>query len=188
MRKSFARSIASLAAIYMLAIPSILFAQDSKAHSGTRVGIILDSSKARIQNLLPQLRERAKKIATDKNRNITAVILTANDEPALQQAKAANCDYLLQMNIDLVNEISLGSNTPGPDVTHTGMERAVDGRIVIKHRLQSVNDDNVLVDDRHTIGDEEYPMDPNTSAFETLVSRAVESATATSMSKLKKKS
>ena len=92
------------------------------------------------------------------------------------------------MNVDLLNEVSFGSNSPGPDPNHTGMERAVDGRIVIKHRLQSVKDDNVLADDRHSIGDEEYPMDPNSSAFETVVSRAVESATATSMRRLKKKS
>jgi len=48
------------------------------------------------------------------------------------------------MNVDLLNEVSFGSNSPGPDPNHTGMERAVDGRIVIKHRLQSVKDDNGL--------------------------------------------
>ena len=188
MRQALPKCVLSLAALCLLVPPWILLGQDPNAPSGVRVGIMLDSSKARIQNLLPQLRERAKKIATDKKRNITAVILIADGEPALQQAKAANCDYLLQMNLDLVNEVSFGSNTPGPDVNHTGMERAVDGRIVINHRLQSLKDDKVLVDDRHTIGDEEYPMDPNASAFDTVVSRAVESATATSMSKLKKKS
>ena len=102
---------------------------------------------------LPELRERPKKIATDKKRNITAVVLIPGGEPALQQAKTANCDYLLQMNVDLVNEVSCGSGTPGPDVNHTGMERAVDGRIVIKYRLQSLNDDDALADERHAIED-----------------------------------
>ena len=92
------------------------------------------------------------------------------------------------MNVDLLNEVSFGSGSPGPDVNHTGMERAVDGRIVIKYRLQSLKDDNVLADERRTVEDQEYPLDPNPSAFQTVVSRAVESATAASMSKLKKKS
>jgi hypothetical protein len=91
------------------------------------------------------------------------------------------------MNVDLVNEISFGQDSQAPDVNHTGMERAVDGRIVITYRLQSINDDDVLADERHAIGDQEYPMDPNASAFETVVSRAVESATAACTKKLKKR-
>jgi len=173
--------------IVLISLPTVLLAQDSAAPSAKRVGILLDSTKARVRDLLPDLRERAKKIATDKKRNITAVVLIPGGEPALQQAKTANCDYLLQMNVDLVNEVSFGSGTPGPDVNHTGMERAVDGRIVIKYRLQSLNDDDVLADERHAIEDNEYPLDPNPSAFQTVISRAVESATAASMSKLKKK-
>lgn len=168
--------------------PTTLIAQEPSAPSGKRVGIVLDSTKARVRDLLPDLRERAKKIATDRKRNITSVVLVSNGESALQQAKAASCDYLLQMNVDLVNEVSFGSGLPGPDVSHTGMERSVDGRIVIKYRLQSLQDDNVLVDERRSIEDQEYPLDPNPSAFQTVVTRAVESATAASMSKLKKKS
>ena len=162
-------------------------AEDSANLSGTRVGIMLDSSKARIQDLLPQLRERAKKIATDKKRNISAVILIASDEPPLRQAKAANCDYLLQMNVDLLNEVSFGPGNSGPDVSHTGMERAVDGRVVIKYRFQALKDDNVLMDDRRAVEDQEYPLDPNPSAFQTVISRAVESTTAACVHKLKKK-
>ena len=176
-----------LLCVLLVCFPTALLAQEPSAPSVKRVGIVLDSTKARIRDLLPDLRERAKKVATDKKRNITSVVLIPNGESAVQQAKAASCDYLLQMNVDLVNEVSFGSGVPGPDVNHTGMERAVDGRIVIKYRLQSLQDDNVLVDDRHSIGDQEYPLDPNPSAFQTVVTRAVESATAASMSRLKKK-
>jgi hypothetical protein len=182
------RSVIPLLCIYLVASPSFrLFAQDANLASAVRVGIMLESPKARIQNLLPQLRERARRIATEKKRNIAAVILVANGDSAVRIAKAANCNYLVRMNVDLLNEVSLGSGTQGPDVNHTGMERAVDGRIVITYRLQSLNDDNILAEDRHTLEDLEYPMDPNPSAFETVVSRAVESATAACMSKLKKK-
>jgi len=34
------------------------------------------------------------------------------------------------MNVDLLNEGSFGSGSQGPNVNHTGMEWAVDGRIV----------------------------------------------------------
>jgi len=186
--RALLRSVIPLLCIYLVASPSFrLFAQDANLPSAVRVGIMLDSPKARIQNLLPQLRERARRIATEKKRNIAAVILVANGDSAVRVAKAANCNYLLRMNVDLLNEVSFGSGSQGPDVNHTGMERAVDGRIVITYRLQSLSDDNILAEERHTLEDLEYPMDPNPSAFETVVSRAVESATAACMSKLKKK-
>src|SRR5262245_48686850 len=89
--------------VLLMCFPTALLARDPSALSGKRIGILLDSTKARIHDILPELRERAKKIATDKKRNITAVVLIPGSEPALQQAKAANCDYLLQMNVDLVN-------------------------------------------------------------------------------------
>jgi hypothetical protein len=187
MRRRLLGYVVCLVLTFLLVPALNLAAEDSSGPPGVRVGVMLDSSKARIQNLLPELRERARKIATDKKRNIVAVVLIATDEPALRQAKAANCDYLLQMSVDLVNEVSFGPGSSGPDVTHTGMERAVDGRIVVKYHLQSLKDDNVLADDRHTIEDQEYPLDPNASAFQTVISRAVESATAACMSKLKKK-
>jgi hypothetical protein len=187
MPRTLLKCFVSLVFMCLLLLSSLL-AEDPSGPPGVRVGIMLDSTKARVQDLLPELRERAKKIATDKKRNITAIILVVNGEPALRQAKTANCDYLLKMNVDLLNEVSFGSGSPGPDVNHTGMERAVDGRIVIKYRLQSLRDDNVLADERLTVEDQEYPLDPNPSAFQTVVSRAVESATAASMSKLKKKS
>lgn len=180
------RTLLKLLCAALICVP-IALAQNASAPAAIRVGIVLDSTKARVRDMLPYLRDRAKKVATDKKRNITAVVLTAESEPPLQQAKAANCDYLLQMNVDLLNEVSFGSNTPGPDVTHTGMERAVDGRIMIKYRLLSLVDDKVVADDRHAVEDQGYPLDPNPSAFQTVVSRAVESATAACVGKLKKK-
>jgi hypothetical protein len=92
MRRSPLGWFVFLACIWLLVLPPSLLTQDSNTTSSVRVGIMLDSSKARIQNLLPQLRERAKKIATDKKKNIVAVILLAGTEPALHVAKAANCD------------------------------------------------------------------------------------------------
>src|SRR5690242_4308875 len=143
MRRTLSRWVLPLLCIYLVA-PSCyrLFAQD--ANPPVRVGIMLDSPKARIQRLLPQLRERARKIATDKKRNIAAVILVANGDSAARVAKAANCNYVLTINVDLLNEVSFGSGSQGPDVNHTGMERAVDGRIVIAYRLESLSDDNIL--------------------------------------------
>jgi len=81
MRQTLLGRVLSVAALCLLASPLILLGQDSIAPSGVRVGIMLDSPKVRIRNLLPQLRERAKKIATDKKRNITAVILVADGGP-----------------------------------------------------------------------------------------------------------
>ena len=150
--------------------------------------IIIDSRRSRIQSFLPQLREPVKRIATDKKRNISGVLLTADGDSPVRQAEAANCEYLLEMRVSQLRQIGSGPGLSASDVNHTGAERNVDAPIVVTYKLQSLKDDKILVDERHEVQEQEHPLDPGGSAFETAVSHAVESAASACMSKLKKKS
>ena len=171
----------------LVLLASICEALAQKAvQSGTvRVAVTVQSPRTRIQNLLPQMRERIIKAATDKKRNIVGVWLAADDGSVFEAAKAANCDYLLQITVTELNEVNIGASAP--DVNHTGAETGIAAAIEVTYKLQSLKTEDVVVDDRHEVQPQEYPLDQNATAFETVVSRAVDGAVSASMAKLKKK-
>lgn len=131
------------------------------------------------------MRERTIKAATDNRRHIVGVWLADGNSSAFEAAKGADCDYLLQITVTELNEVNIG--TSAPDVNHTGAETGIDAPIEVTYKLQSLKTEDVVVDDRHEVEPQEYPLDQNATAFETVVSRAVDGAISASMAKLKKK-
>jgi hypothetical protein len=131
------------------------------------------------------MRDRITKIATDKKRNLTGVWLTGEAESAIEEARAANCDYLLQVNVTELNEVNIGSSAP--DANHTGAETGISAPLEVTYKLQSLKDGDVIIDGRHEVQPQEYPLDQSATAFETAVTRAVNGAVSASMAKLKKK-
>ncbi|MFL6438567.1 MAG: hypothetical protein ACJ71Q_13370 [Terriglobales bacterium] len=169
----------------LLMSAATVIAQHADQVATVRVGVIVQSPRARIESVLPRMRERVIKMTTDKKRNITGVWLTDNGKSGFEEARDANCDYLLQVTVTELNQVNIGS--PAPDVRHTGAETAVGAPIEVTYKLQSLKNEAVIIDDRREVQAEEYPLDESATAFETAVTRAVDGAVSASMSKLKKK-
>ena len=175
-------------------LPSLLFAlcfsvfassQNSASASITRIGVVVDSPRERIQKMIPQMRDRIVRIVTDKKHNIAGVWLTGDDEVSLKQAKGQNCDYLLHVTVTELSQVNIGGEAP--DVNHTGAENAIDAPIEVSYKLESLNDGSVVLQDRREVQPQEYPLDQGSTAFQTVVARAVDGAVSASISKLKKK-
>lgn len=175
-------------------LPSLLLAlclgvaassQNSASASITRIGVVVDSPRQRIQNMIPQMRDRIVRLVTDKKHNIAGVWLSGDDEVSVKQARAQNCAYLLHVSVTELTEVNVGGAVP--DVHHTGAENAIDAPIEVSYKLESLKDGSVVLQDRREVQPQEYPLDQGSTAFQTVVARAVDGAVSASIAKLKKK-
>jgi hypothetical protein len=175
-----------LPSILAVLCSSILgFSQNSTSAVTIRVGIIVDSPRERIQDMVPQMRDRIVRIASDKKHNIVGVWLSRDDEVSLKQAKPDNCDYVLHVTVTELSQIEAGGTAP--DVNRTGAENAIDAPIEVSYKLESVNDGSIVFRDRREVQPQQYPLDQGATAFQTVVERAIDGAVSASVSKLKKK-
>ncbi len=167
-------------------------AQDFKQPEGrTRltVGISISSGRARLQNLLPKLRETIAHDLKDQAKGVRVIALP-DPAKALAQAREKGCDYLLEMKISQASQIEMqlaGDRPARPEPVDEQMGKNIEGQIRIAYRLVAVNGTPVQIQDEFPVLEQEYPLEQDPTAFESMVIRAARGAASAAMDKLEKK-
>jgi len=148
----------------------------AKPQKGTTVGVSLGSNYDRITDFLPLIRDSVVKAIPQRRKQIRAIALIGPPLDAPAAARKQACDYLLQIDVVEIRGAAVDFSTRqfsqemGPDEKRERQELAWVG---INYRLQSLNNDEVDVQDIDHVRYAEYPSGWNNTAFQTSVIRAV---------------
>lgn len=155
-----------------------------------KVGISVESERAAIQDILPQVR---KTIADDySKRDVQPVILLGPEKSLMAAARNAGCDYVVRVKILQLSQGGIDITHPGRSTEPSAMDPVagappfVPGEIRIDYKVEPVNAGKVNIHDNYRIPPERYPLGPNFAGLQTVASQEARAAAATALAKLKK--
>ena len=153
------------------------------------MGISISSGRARIQELLPKLRETIAHDLTNQARGVRVIALR-DPAKAVAQAREKGCDYLLEVKVSQLSqvEMQLTPQRPAqPETADETMGKNIEGQIRINYKFVAVNGAPVKIQDDFPVLEQEYPLEQDPMAFETMIIRATTGAASAAMNKLEKK-
>lgn len=190
----------------------LLFGAGAVAQQGGRkyvIAVAVDSTDARIRQILPKLREEAAKVVERSAQNVRASIVTGTASTAAEQARDQSADYLLTIEVAARPYISVpvigGTRNPPTDTSEvpvagrgqassqvpTGLSHPAraeaQGNFVLSYSVVSLTGNNVKLHDTRTIQEVEYPLGPQFDWLTKIATQAVRDGAAAAIKKLKSK-
>jgi hypothetical protein len=173
------------------------------------IAVAVDSTDARIRQILPKLREEAASVVERSAQNVRASIVTGTAATASEQARYQSADYLLTIEVAARPYISVpvigGTRNPPSDTSHvpvagrgqtsnqipTGVHHPAraeaQGNFVLSYTVVSLAGKNVKLHDTRTIQEVEYPLGPEFDWLSKIATQAVRDGAAAAIKKLKSK-
>lgn len=125
-----------------------------EAKTGTTIGVTIVVDRARVQNILPALRERVAGDINRKYRGIHAIALSGPEDVALDEARNKGCAYVLRLKIIDAASVTVGPSGPvGPGIGYPGSHGSE--KIVVAYRVIPMDGSDPVVDDDVTIFQED---------------------------------
>jgi len=193
---------------YWSAVLTLLFvATTAYAQDGQRKYVILvdvESTDWRVQPLLPELRGVAAEEAEHSAKNVIASIVMDSPSDVAEQARQRSADYLLTIKLMLVRQVSVPSKIGlgnGPPTTadvpvvggvpsginHAGCDDLLNEVFMYSYTVTALAAEKINLQGSHTIGENEYPLGPETSCLPKFSTHAVHDCASAAVKKLKSK-
>lgn len=149
------------------------------------IGVSATSDRTRIQTLLPQIRETIARTQSKARQSVRVLALQGSAD-AMEQARSAACNYLLDLKVSQLSkvELTVGRNRGQPQTERYG--KNVEGEITVSYKVLALTGDPVDIQGNLRVHEGEYLLEDDPSAFDTFVFRATSSAAHTAIKKLKK--
>jgi len=176
-------------ACILVVSPSVAAQEPGVDPPKLRICISASSDRTRIQQLLPKITEA---IAHDESKPQRGVYVVGLQDSAhaLEHARSASCNYMLDLKIFQRRRVEFavggdGSYQRGKEEKEQfGMN--IEGEIAVTWEVVALAGKSVDIQDDLRVHEMEYPLEDDSTAFDTVVSRATSGAAHAAIKKLKK--
>jgi hypothetical protein len=189
------------AACALLFIPAAaLFAQQSDRQHVIAVSV--DSTDSRIQQMIPELREKAAFAIEQSAKNVSATIVMGSPLDVAEQARQKSADYLITIDLSLLSQVgSRGGIGRGPANTadvpmiggvpsglaHSRCQDLINEAFEFSYKVTSLAGEKIKVQGSHTMQESEYPLGPEYNCLGKFSTQAVRVSAADAVKGLKSK-
>jgi len=185
----------------LLFIAAAALAQQSDGEHVIAVNV--DSTDSRIQQMLPELREKAANVIEQSAKNVHASIVIGSPLDAEEQARQKSADYLLTIHLSLLSQMALpsgGGPGNGPATTadvpidrvplgshHSRCDDLLNEAFAFSYNVTAVAGEKVKLHGSHTIQENEYPLGPQLNWLDKFATQAVQGSASDAVKGLKSK-
>lgn len=192
-----ARWFAAFALLFIAA--GALFAQQSGRQYVIAVSV--DSTDSRIQQMIPELRQKAALAIEQSAKNVSATVVMGSPLDAAEQARQKSADYLITIDLSLLSQ--LGSRAGigrGPastadvpvggvptGIAHSRCQDLINEAFAYSFKVTAMSAEKIKVQGSHTMQESEYPLGPEYNCLGKFSTQAVRLSAADAVKGLKSK-